>query len=82
MNMISGKNDDILKDRSILAEILRSRSEKQKKSNPLIVALSIIGALTVAFALIYSVYNLVSGNAYKDVDEDEEEFEEDETEHE
>jgi hypothetical protein len=50
----------------------------KNKSNPLLIALSIIGGLTVAFALIYSFYNLVSGNAYKDVDNDEEEFEEDE----
>jgi hypothetical protein len=52
--------------------------EKKKGTNPLIVALSIIGALTVAFALIYAVYNLVSGNAYKDEDESEDEFEDDE----
>ncbi len=52
--------------------------EKKKGTNPLIVALSIIGALTVAFALVYAVYNLVSGNAYKDEDESEDEFEDDE----
>ncbi len=50
----------------------------KNKSNPLLIALSIIGGLTVAFALFYSFYNLVSGNAYKDVDDEEEEFEEDE----
>ncbi|MCR5584581.1 MAG: hypothetical protein K6F63_03990 [Lachnospiraceae bacterium] len=52
--------------------------EKKKGTNPLIVALSIIGALTVAFALVYAVYNLVSGNAYKDDDDSTDEFEEDE----
>ncbi len=52
--------------------------EKKKGTNPLIVALSIIGALTVAFALVYAVYNLVSGNAYKDEDDSEDEFEDDE----
>ncbi len=78
--MYLGKNEDLLKDKSILAEILRSKGEKRKKTNPLLIALSVIGAMTVVFALVYSVYNLVLGNAYKDDDNDEEEFEEEETE--
>ena len=76
MIMFSGKIEDILRDDRVLADILKNREEKRKKSNPLVVALTIVGAFTVVFALIYSFCNLVSGNAYKDVDDDEEEFEE------
>ncbi len=77
--MNSGKFEDIVKNNSILTEILKSKNVKQKSINPLVLALTIIGGITVVFALFYAFYNLVSGNAYKDVDEDEEEFEEEET---
>ncbi len=77
--MNSGKFEDIVKNNNILTEILKSKNVKQKSINPLVLALTIIGGITVAFALFYAFYNLVSGNAYKDVDEDEEEFEEEET---
>ncbi|MCR5824035.1 MAG: hypothetical protein K6G60_06345 [Lachnospiraceae bacterium] len=77
--MGSGRIDGLIKDH-MLKEALKSRAARPRKANPLVVALTIIGALTVAFALFYSFYNLISGNAYKDVDEDEEEFEEDENE--
>ncbi len=77
--MNSGKFEDIVKNNNILTEILKSKNVKQKSINPLVLALTIIGGITVVFALFYAFYNLASGNAYKDVDEDEEEFEEEET---
>ena len=58
---------------------LSNLEEKKKGNNPLVTALTIIGAFTVAFALFYAFYNLVSGNAYKDEDDSEDEFEEEET---
>lgn len=76
--MNSGKVEDIVKNNKILTEILKSKNVKQKSVNPLVLALTIIGGITVAFALFYAFYNLVSGSTYKDVDEDDEEFEEEE----
>ncbi len=69
--MNSGRIEDIVKNSNFLADVLKGREAKKKGANPLVVCLAIIGGLTVGFALIYAFYNLVSGNAYKDVDEEE-----------
>lgn len=73
MNM--KKLDELIASNTKLAELLGKKAEPEKKTNPVVWVLAIIGAVAAIAAIAYAVYRYLNPEYFEDFDFDEEEFE-------
>ena len=73
MNM--KKLDELIASNTKLAELLGKKAEPEKKTNPIVWILAIIGAVAAIAAIAYAVYRYLNPEYFEDFDFAEDEYE-------